>query len=262
MARRQVGEVGVLGEVLGEERFRHYEREVRGDQADAQGERCVGALSCAQELDRPLHGEVVGLDLRRGAGPGLDWLLHRRVGAGLRAEAAAVLRDPRPGAHHPGPRPGRLRDALRPPVHRVDEIRVQIDGELPLEAVQPVRTDEVHLAGQRHLVALRAEQVGPGDRVHRQRRGIVPAAAAVGVAAGHERQPRRHAQRIVAVGGVEGDALARQPVHARRGDEGMAVGAGELRRVLVRHDEQDVGRPGVAIAHGLPPATRMLAQAT
>ena len=252
----------MLGEVLREKRLGHHERVVRCDQADAQGERRIGALARVQELDRALHGEVVRLDLRRHAGAGFHRLLHGSIGVDLRPEAAAVLGHPRPGARHAGPGLGRLGDAFRPPVHRMHEIGVEVDGELALEAVQPVRADQVHLAGQHRLVALRAQQVGPRDRVHGQRRGVVPAAAAVGVAAGHERQPRRHAQRIVAVGGVEGDALARQPVHARRGDEGMAVGAGELRRVLVGHEDQDVRPPAVAVAHGLPPATRMLAQAT
>ena len=94
MARRQVRQVGVLGEVLREERFRHHERVVRGDQADAEGERCIGALARAQELDRPLHGQVVGLDLRRRAGAGLHRLLHRGVSTGLLAEVAAVLGHP------------------------------------------------------------------------------------------------------------------------------------------------------------------------
>ena len=84
----------MLGEVLREERFRHHEREMRGDQADAEGERRIGALTRAQELDRPLHGEVVGLDLRRRAGAGLHRLLHRGFGAGLLAEVAAVLGHP------------------------------------------------------------------------------------------------------------------------------------------------------------------------
>ena len=42
----------------------------------------------------------------------------------------------------------------------------------------------------------------------------------------------------------------------------MAIGARELRAVFVSHNDQDIGPPGGAFTHGLPPATRMLAQET
>lgn len=68
--------------------------------------------------------------------------------------------------------------------------------------------------------------------------GVVPVAGVVGVAAGDEVGPRRHADGVVDVGVVEADAALGETVEVGGLDERMAVAAGHAAGVLVGHEDK------------------------
>jgi len=120
--------------------------------------------------------------------------------------------------------------------------RVDVAGQALLVAVQLVGPAEVHLAGERGVVALAAQIVGVGGDVGGQVAGVVVGADLGGQLAGDHDEARGGAQRRVAVGIFEDDALAGQAVEVGGLDGGVLVVEGQQRGGhLVRHDVEDVG---------------------
>ena len=200
----------------------------------------------------PCHIGVVGVDERhRQEERAVVGLAGQVVQAAAGGEADLVvvvdlvggerLAGPRQAVHVVVP----LADPLagRIPVGRPREVgRVDVGGEATAEAVQLVGPDEVHLARQHRPVARQVQPVGDGGGCGTPLRRVVPGADLRCRPAGHHRVPRRSAQRRMAVRGIEPRTALRERVHRRRLHHGVAVGAGEMRRQLVRHHEQNVGR--------------------
>ena len=123
---------------------------------------------------------------------------------------------------------------------------IDIGGEAFLEPVQLVRPHEMHLARQAGPVAHHAQVMGECWDRGRKLGGIVIGPDLRHQLPGHEACPRRGTKRRVAVGRVEAGAARGQRIHVGRLDHGMAIGAGELRRQLICHDQNDIGRGGHA----------------
>jgi hypothetical protein len=121
---------------------------------------------------------------------------------------------------------------------------VDVGGQPFLEAVELVRPDEMHLARQAGAVAGGAEIMREGRNRGGELAGVVIGRDARDQLARHEAEPRGRAERRVAIGRVETRAARRQPVHMRGFHERVAVGAGEMRRELIGHDQHDVRRRG------------------
>ena len=136
---RQVRQVGVVREVQREERLRHHEREVGGDQANAQGEGALGVpvRPLAQKCQRRRHRRVVGFDLRGASRPGGRG--GRVLPLELRLLAVRARRYAGGGPHHPGPGLARLRYPSLPREDRVLQLAVQVARRLLPEAVQDRR---------------------------------------------------------------------------------------------------------------------------
>ena len=127
------------------------------------------------------------------------------------------------------------------PVRRPAEIgRIDVGGQPLLEAVQLVRADEMHLAGEAGAITQRPQAVRHGRHGGAELGGIVVDLDPRGQPPAHQRSTRRRAQREIAVGGLEHHALRRQPVEMRGADHRMAVGTQRQGGELVGHDHQDV----------------------
>ena len=152
------------------------------------------------------------------------------------------------------------RPLVRPvPVRRPAKVgRVDVGRQPLFEAMQLVGTAEVHLAAEDGAIASKPQMMGEGRDVGGEFRGIVVDAGPRGQAPGHERRPRRRAQRACAIGVVEHDAVSRELRHVRAPGERMAVDRQERRRHLIGHDDEDVWRAGghrfvlVGLLAGLP----------
>ena len=130
------------------------------------------------------------------------------------------------------------------PVGRPGEVGgIDVGREALLEAVQLVGPHEVHLPREHRAVAGEPEVVHEGRHRGRELRGVVPGADLGGRPPGQHREPGRRAQRRGAVGRVEARPALGEGIQGGRAHERMAVGAGEVRRQLIRHDQQDVGLP-------------------
>ena len=116
-----------------------------------------------------------------------------------------------------------------------------VHGDLLAESVKVVQPNQVHLARQYTVVPDRPQQVRPSRHVGRKRLLVVPALAVGHVPPGHEGQPRRDAQRRVAVRGVEGRSGFRQALHIGRPDKWVPVGPGPHGPVFVGHDYKEIG---------------------
>ena len=128
------------------------------------------------------------------------------------------------------------------PVRHPGEIgRIDVGRDPLLEAVKLVRADEMHASGKAGPVTGAAQVMRECRHRGCEIRRIVVGAVAADKLAGHQAGARRRAQRRVAVGGVEPHAAGGKRVEIRRFHDRMAVGAGELRRQLVGHDQYDVG---------------------
>ena len=117
---------------------------------------------------------------------------------------------------------------------------VDIGGEAFLEAVKLVGSDEVHLAGEARAVAELAQIVGERGNGGRELRSVVIGADLGDELTCHEREPCGGAQWRVAVRSVKAHAACGERIKVRGLHDRMPVGAGELRRELVRHDHHDV----------------------
>ena len=127
----------------------------------------------------------------------------------------------------------------------VTALAVNVGHDVPGEAVELVGADEVHLPVEAGFVSGGVEAMGPGGGVAGRGRLVVPDAGVVQVAAGHEGGSGRHAERRIAVGVLEHRALVGELPLLQGADEGMAVGGGDARVVLIAHDDQQLG--GVAL---------------
>ena len=127
--------------------------------------------------------------------------------------------------------------------------RVDVSGPAFLEAVQLVRTDEMHLAAQDGAIPGSPQVVS--DRRHRtgEVRCIVVAPGSGRQLARHQAIARRRAQRTVAVGVLEDHALGRQSVDMGRAGDRVAVTAQGRGGHLVVHDDQHVGLARGQCAH-------------
>ena len=121
---------------------------------------------------------------------------------------------------------------------------VQIAGQLCPEAVQLVRAGEMLFTGQDDIVSDGPEPVCPGDSIGGEGGGVIPGASVVDVPPGHEGHAGRGAERRVAVGVLEDDAFGGEAIQVGGPDQGMAIGSAEHRRVLIGHDEQQIGTLG------------------
>ena len=94
----------------------------------------------------------------------------------------------------------------------------------------------------KHIVVLKG---GMGAKQRRAPRHAFPChehghAVQVAVFAGEDCGTARRADRIDGIAAVKPHPLIREPVQLRRLVHSAAVGADGVRRVVVRHDEQDV----------------------
>ena len=161
---------------------------------------------------------------------GLDLVVHLDLLGGARA-----------GPVQCPPRLRRLLCALGPVEYGMVALGVQIAGQLRPEAVQLVGTVEVLFTGQDDIVPDGSEPVCPGDRVGRKGRGVVPGADVVDVPPGHKGHAGGRTERRVAVGVLEDDAIGGEAIQVGGLNQRMTVGAAEHGRVLIGHDEQQVG---------------------
>ena len=117
---------------------------------------------------------------------------------------------------------------------------VDVGGEAFFKPVELIRSDERHFAGEAGAVAELAQIVGERGNRGRELRSVVIRADLGDELASHERKPCGGAQRRVAVRSVEAHAPCGERIKVRGLHDRVAVGAGELRRELVRHDHHDV----------------------
>ena len=205
---------------------------VRIRERDRQEER--RAVGAQREVADLLHGAEADLVVVIG--------LQGRLAGARREQARGVVVPLEPLA-------GRQRPVRRP----VEPRRVHVGRQALLEAVQLIGPDEVHLAGQRRLVAGGAQHVGDRRRGGGQLGGVVVGADRRGPAAGQQSEPRRGAQRRCAVRALEHDSVARERVQVRGLDDGIAVGGQVRRGQLIGHQEQDIrgrgrGRHAIAVS--------------
>ena len=117
-----------------------------------------------------------------------------------------------------------------------------------VESGWPVRRalPEVPLADVRGLVAGGLQQLGEGLQAVVHHRGQRGHAVHVVVGAGQDRGPARGADRVGAEAVVEAHATGGDAVELGCAIDAAAVAAHRVRRMVVAHDEQNVGRA----AHG------------
>lgn len=118
---------------------------------------------------------------------------------------------------------------------------INVRSQPPAQAVQLVRPDIVHLATGHGVVPGQRQIVGQGRIVRRERRSIVPHLVVADIGAGHQRGPRRRAQRAGRVGRVKTHAALDQPVQVGRLHHRVAISAHQKGHQLVGHDKQYVG---------------------
>jgi hypothetical protein len=110
------------------------------------------------------------------------------------------------------------------PVGRPAEVgRIDVGGQPLLEAVQLVRTDEVHLAGQHRAIARKAQVVREGRHGRGKLGGVVVGLYRRGQLPGQHGKARRRTERRIAVGVVEDHAALGQRRDTRRLDHRMAI---------------------------------------
>ncbi len=196
------------------------------------------ASSRSGEVADLLHGAEADLVVVVG--------LQRRLADARRAQARGVVVPLEPLA-------GRARPVRRP----VEPGRIHVRREALLEAVQLIRADEVHLAGERRLVAGGAQHVGDRRRPGPQLRRVVEGTDRRRPAARQQRGARRGAERRGAVGALEHDPVARERLESGRLHDRVPVGRQVRGRQLIGHHEQHVR----AIAHApvMRPRSRVTA---
>ena len=102
------------------------------------------------------------------------------------------------------------------PVWRPAEVgRVDVRGEAFLKAVQLVCAAEMHLAAENRLIAAKAQVMREGWDLRGKLCRVVVSADRRRQTARHEGEARRRAQRAVAVGGGEYDAVLGEPIQMR-----------------------------------------------
>ncbi len=131
---------------------------------------------------------------------------------------------------------------LRPVRHPQKICRVDVRRQALVEAVELVRSDEVHLAAQDRAIAGRAQVM----RHRRNRRGkfarVVERVDRMRKAARQHRKARRRADRRIAIRVVEYDAASGECGDRRRLHQRMAVDRQGEGGELVRHQQHDVQR--------------------
>ena len=111
------------------------------------------------------------------------------------------------------------------------------------EARGVVHLPVVQLPDRRHPVPLGGEAVPPAPRLGSHVRGrVVPRVDGVRPAAGRQAAPRRHADRALTVRAGEARPAGGQGVERGRLGRPVAVAAEHAAAVLVREDEEHVGR--------------------
>ena len=189
------------------------------DERDGERERPV--VATVRVLVQPAHGLELGLVV---------------VGD---VDAAPVRSDIEHPAHVVIPlEPGLV---VEPPVRRPQEVgRIDVGGDSLLVAVELVGTDEVHLAGETGPVAGAAQVVVEGGYGSGKLDRVVERTDPRRQPPAQHREPRRRAEREVAVGVLEYDASLGETVEMRGPYARVAVGGQHLGRELVRHDEENV----------------------
>ena len=114
-------------------------------------------------------------------------------------------------------------------------------------AFDPLPPVVVDLADVLGVVSLLLEDLGQRDEFGVPRAKVgrqIPDVKRVRPAASQERRPRRVADRLLAVGGLEQRAAGREPVEARRANERIAVAAQVGSQVVSRNEKHVRPRPG------------------
>ena len=132
--------------------------------------------------------------------------------------------------------PGEETDGIGLMSEAVAQVPVRAD----LEPVHLVPAAEVHLPDLARAVAVAREVLRPGEVLGEEDPVIAPGAAVMDVLAGHGAHARRRADGRRADRRVELDGPPGQGVQVLRPDVRVPGEAGQVRRVLVGHDQQDV----------------------
>ena len=120
--------------------------------------------------------------------------------------------------------------------------------------MQLIGADKVEFPARYGLIARVGEIVGDTRLIGGQRRRIVVHPDSRGITPRHQRGTRWSAERTGGIGRVKANARFCQPVEIRGLDHKVTIGAGQERRQLVSHDEEDIGRIFVsAPAHPCTP---------
>ena len=130
--------------------------------------------------------------------------------------------------------------------HQAQQISFAIDNVhsdlLVGKAVVVFLAAEVELADRNHMVTAIAQQVMPARHATVVGHRVVPGADLVHIFAGGERGARGNAHRTWRVGALEQRAALRQSVEIGRRNNPVTVAAEHSAIVLIRHDDQQVGR--------------------
>ena len=177
-------------------------------------------------LPRPVRGLVVAHQQERARPVALPEPAQRVVGH----DVGGVAGDHRGLAH----------------LHHLGVVVASLAGEHGpvVEAGRPVRRSlpQVPLADVRGLVAGGLQQLRKGLQAVVHHGGQRGDAVQVVVGAGQDRGPARRADRVGAEAVVEPHAAGGDAVEVGRAVDAAAVAAHGMRRVVVAHDEQNVGR--------------------
>ena len=151
-----------------------------------------------------------------------------------------IGRCPRAGAVDPGTLLAEWRilpDAAQDVAHAVHDVEgIDLLGEADVVLLAA----EVELADGIHAMALAPEAVAPARHAAVIGTAVVPVADLVDVATGCQGGPRRYADGTGGVGRREPRAPVGQAVDVGGLDDGVAVAAGEVARVLIGHEKEEV----------------------
>jgi len=248
-----LGQGHLFGRIEVEEPLGGHQRHVRLVEAHAQEKRLARRRPPLEDL----HGLMGVLHVRRPfIGPGLG----RRV---LFLVVADRAEDVGPGAQRLDPARRRRRQrAVRLPARQIGQHagvdllalvdpflarapvrRVLVPRHLFVKpALHEVLVEMVDLPQQAYVVAAVAEMLGQRDPIPAQQRGMaeIHGLRRRGIAPQQQRHPGRIADRELAIGPVEADSAAGQPVQVGRPGHRIAVAA-DPRVQIVHGNEQHVG---------------------